>query len=49
MSLQRYYELFLGQVEVGEGVGVSIADESLVKSVAVSNGRAGSPTDADWE
>jgi hypothetical protein len=30
-SLQRYYELFLGQVEVLEEVGVSIPDESLIR------------------
>jgi hypothetical protein len=29
MSLQRYYELFLNQVEVLDEVGVTIADESL--------------------
>lgn len=49
MSLQRYYELFLGQVEVCDEVGVSIADESLVESLAASNGRAGFPTDRDLE
>ena len=48
VSLQRYHELFLGQVEVLEEVGVTIPDESLVESIAASNGRAGAPVDADW-
>jgi hypothetical protein len=34
MSLQCYHELFLGQVEVLEEVGMSIPDESLVESIA---------------
>ena len=49
MLLQCYYELFLGQVEVCEEVGVTIADESLVESIAESNGRARLPKDADME
>lgn len=48
MSLQRYHELFLGQVEVLEEVGVTIPYESLVKSIAAANGRAGAPEEADW-
>jgi hypothetical protein len=47
-SLQRYHELFLGQVEVLEEVGVTIPDESLVESIAAANGRAGAPEEADW-
>jgi hypothetical protein len=58
MSLHRYHELFLAQVQVLDEVGVSIADEALVNQVAVSNGniRLGgeaNPDDADrasaWE
>ena len=37
-SLQRYYELFLGQVKVCEEVGVTIADKNLVQSITESNG-----------
>ena len=48
-SLQQYYELFLGQVEVCEEVGVSIADKSLVESVAQANSRAGLPQEADFQ
>lgn len=40
MSLQRYHELFLSQVEVLEQVGVTVEDESLVESIAVNNMRA---------
>jgi hypothetical protein len=52
MSLQRYQELFLAQVQVLDEVGVSIADEALVNQVAVTNGnvRLGgevNPDDAD--
>jgi hypothetical protein len=32
-SLQRYYELFLRQVEVLEEVGVTIPDESLIQTI----------------
>ena len=39
MSLQRYHELFLAQVEVLREVGVSVADSALIESVASSNGR----------
>jgi hypothetical protein len=38
MSLQRYYELFLNQVEVLDEVGVNIADDSLINSIARANG-----------
>ena len=37
MSLQRYHELFLAQVEVMEQVGITIEDESLVESIAATN------------
>jgi hypothetical protein len=47
-SLQRYYELFLGQFEVIEQVRVTIPDESLMESIAASNGRAGAPKAANW-
>ena len=38
MSLQWYHELFLGQVEVLDKVGITIADESLVTAIANVNG-----------
>jgi hypothetical protein len=41
MSLQRYHELFLAQVQVLDEVGVSIADEALVNDIAVRNGNVG--------
>jgi hypothetical protein len=53
MSLQRYHELFLAQVQVLDEVGVSIANEALVNDVAVRNGNVGPdhgraiPDDAD--
>jgi hypothetical protein len=47
-SLQRYHELFLGQVKVIKKVGVTIPDESLVESIAAANVRAGAPEEADW-
>jgi hypothetical protein len=52
MSLQRYHELFLAQVQVLDEVGVSIADEALVNDIAVRNGNVGPdgrviPDDAD--
>jgi hypothetical protein len=46
-SLQCYYELFLGQVEVIDEVGVTIPDQSLVEMIAAENGRAGAPNDAN--
>jgi hypothetical protein len=48
MSLQRYHELFLHQVEVMDEVGITIPDESLVEAVAAASGRPGLPEDADW-
>lgn len=36
MSLQCYHELFLGQVEVLEEVGITVPDESLVESIAMA-------------
>ncbi len=52
MSLQRYHELFLAQVQVLDKVGISIANEALVNDVAVRNGNVGPdggaiPDDAD--
>jgi hypothetical protein len=47
MSLQRYHELFLGQVEVLDEVGITIPDESLIELIAAAKGRAGAPTDSD--
>ena len=37
MTLQRYHELFMSQVEVMEQVGITVEDESLVESIAASN------------
>ena len=42
MSLQHYYELFIGQVEVINDFGITIADESLVEYVTAENGRVNS-------
>ena len=39
MSLERYHELFLAQVEVLDKVGITIEDEALVREVALQNGR----------
>jgi hypothetical protein len=47
MPLQQYHDLFQGQVDVLDEVGVTIADEGLVESVAAANGRAGAPEEAD--
>jgi hypothetical protein len=47
MPLQQYHDQFQGQVAVLDKVGVTIADESLVESVAAQNGRAGAPVEAD--
>jgi hypothetical protein len=47
-SLQRYHELFLGQVKLLEEVGVTIPNKSLVKLITTANGRAGAPDEADW-
>jgi hypothetical protein len=46
ISLQRYYELFLSQVEVMDQVGVTLEDQSLVEAIAISSGRQ-QPNDAD--
>jgi hypothetical protein len=47
MPLQQYHDFFQGQVDVLDEVGVTIADDSLVESVAAANGRAGAPTEAN--
>jgi hypothetical protein len=47
MSLQRYHELFLAQVQVLDKAGVSIANEALVNQVAVTNGNIGSGGEAN--
>jgi len=48
MSLQRYHELFLNQLEVLEEVGGKIADDELAKVVAQENRRKnGVPTSED--
>ena len=39
MTLERYHELFLAQVEVLDEVGITIEDEALVEEVAAENGR----------
>ena len=39
MSLERYHELFLAQIEVLDEVGITIEDEALVREVAHQNGR----------
>jgi hypothetical protein len=41
MSLQRYHELFLAQVQVLDEVSVSITNKALVNDVAVRNGNVG--------
>jgi hypothetical protein len=46
MSLQRYYELFLNQVEVLDEVGITIADDSLITSIAAANEHE-EPTEED--
>ena len=49
MSLQRYHELFLNQLEVLEEVGGKIADDELAIVVAQENRRKnGVPTSEDW-
>ena len=40
MTLERYHELFLAQVEVLDEVGITIEDDALVMEVAEQNGRA---------
>ena len=39
MSLERYHELFLAQVEVLDEVGITVEDEALVREVGLENGR----------
>ena len=39
MSLERYHELFLAQVEVLDEVGITVEDDALVTEVAHQNGR----------
>ena len=46
MTLERYHELFLAQVEVLDEVGITIEDKALVKEVAAENGRV-EPNDDD--
>ena len=52
MTLERYHELFLAQVEVLDEVGITIEDKVLVVEVAGENGRV-EPNDDDqreaWE
>ena len=38
MTLERYHELFLAQVEVLDEVGITIEDKALVVEVAGENG-----------
>ena len=40
MTLERYHELFLVQVEVLDEVGITIEDDALVMEVTEQNGRA---------
>jgi hypothetical protein len=49
MSLQRYYELFITQVEVLQEVEVTIPDIAAVNAMTAWNGRVGAPVDADRE
>ena len=46
MTLERYHELFLVQVEVLDEVGITIEDDALVMEVVGQNGRA-VPNDDD--
>ena len=39
MSLERYHELFLAQVEILDEVGITVEDDALVTEVAHQNGR----------
>ena len=39
MTLERYHELFLAQVEVLDEVGITVEDDALVAEVAQQNGR----------
>ena len=46
MTLERYHEIFLAQVELLDEVGITIVDEALVVEVAAENGRV-EPNDDD--
>ena len=46
MTLERYHELFLAQVEVLDEVGITIEHKALVEEVAAENGRV-EPNDED--
>ena len=46
MTLERYHELLLAQVEVLDEVGITVEDEALVEEVAAENGRV-EPNDED--
>ena len=39
MTLERYHELFLAQVEVLDEVGITIEDDALVMAIGEQNGR----------
>ena len=47
MTLERYHELFLAQVEVLDEVSITIEDDALVMEVAGQNGRV-EPNDDDY-
>ena len=47
MTLERYHELFLAQVEVLDEVGITIEDDALVLEIGEQNGRV-IPNDDDW-
>ena len=47
MTLERYHELFLAQVEVLDEVGITIEDDALVMEIGEQNGRV-VPNDDDW-
>ena len=46
MTLERYHELFLAQVEVLDEVGITIEDDALVMAIGEQNGRV-VPNDND--
>ena len=47
MTLERYHELFLAQVEVLDEVGITIEDDALVLAISEQNGRV-VPNGDDW-
>lgn len=49
MSLQRHHKLFLSHVEVLAKVGIMIADQSLVDTIAADNGRPNAANNADQQ